>query len=92
MNKYSVNWEKTPAGNAIQEGETIQVTVNGSSHISGGVFLNNLPLIPGFAMGNTMRIKLARRGMKLEGMTLVLKTRAFYAGRIVGYDDSFIVM
>ena len=89
---YSVNWKNTPAGNGIAEGDTIIVTVKGAQHISGGVFFNDMPMIAGFAMGNTMKIKLARKGWNLKGSTFVLKTRAYKKGQIIGYDDAFIVM
>lgn len=89
---YSVNWKTTPAGNGIEQGKTIVVTVKGAQHVSGGVFLNNLPIIAGFGMGNTMKIKLATRQYDLSGMVLVLKTRAYKNGQIKGYDDAFIVM
>ena len=89
---YSVNWESTPAGNAIEEGNTIIVKVPGAEFVSGGVYMNNLPIIAGFGSGDTMKIKLATRQHSLEGMTLVLKTRAYKGMQIQGWDDAFLVI
>lgn len=89
---YSVNWTKTPAGNAIKEHETITVKVSNAEFVSGGVYMNNLPIIAGFGMGDTMKIKLSRKDMNLEGFSLVLKTRAWVDNRSQGWDDQFLVI
>ena len=98
---YKVNWIKTPLGNGIRSGDILTVEVEGASHISGGVYKDNLPIQAGFAFGpDPMTFKLAKRAIvdgewRTVGLALgkyTLKTRAYVDGRGQGWDDEFEIV
>ena len=91
---YSVNWEKTPAGNGIKSGETLVIVVKGADYLSGGIYKDNLPVLAFFEMGNSASIRLVkgrtflRRPKPLPRGKYVLKTRT----AANGWDDEFQII
>lgn len=91
--KILVNWIKTDKGNAINEGTVLTVSAKGAHHISGGIYVNGSPIIAIFGSGETAKVKVARKGMKLAGKQALLKIRAYdekYRG--FGIDDIFEIV
>ena len=87
-----MNWIKTPNGNGIKEGDTLKVTAQGASHISGAIYRKGFPVLAIFGMGNSAKIKVLRKGLSLKGPA-VLKLRAFDSKhRGFGIDDAFIII
>ena len=90
--KITVNWKKTPKGNAFIEGGILRVSAAGASHISGGIYRKGFPVLAIFGMGSSASIKLQRKNLSLKGQC-ILKVRAFDKyGRGFGIDDVFEVI
>lgn len=98
---YKVNWIQTPQGNGIQSGTVLKVDVEGASHISGGIYKDDLPMQAGFSFDpDPLTFKLAKRAIvdgewRTVGLALgtyVLKTRAFVDGKGQGWDDEFQIV
>ena len=98
---YKANWVKTPQGNGVKSGTILEVDIQGASHISGGIYKDDLPIQAGFAFGpDPLKFKLAKRARvdgkwRTVGLSLgsyVLKVRAFVDGRGQGWDDEFLII
>ena len=97
---YKANWTQTRQGNGIQSGSVLEVDIQDASHISGGIYKDDLPIQAGFAFGpEPLKFKLAKRARvdgewRTVGLALgsyVLKVRAFVNGKGQGWDDEFLI-
>lgn len=98
---YKANWTKMSEGNGITSGSTLTVSVDNASHISGGIYKDNLPVQIGFAFGpDPLTFKLSKRARvdgewRTVGLALgkyVLKIRAYVNNRGQGWDDEFEIV
>ena len=100
---YQTNFHKSKGGNAIRSGDTLVVSID-DAHVSGGVYVDDLPIQAGFGFrdvdtGNRaeMKFKLAKRAIvdgewRTVGLklgTYVLKVRGANGQ---GIDDEFLIL
>ena len=87
-----MNWDKTPHGNAIIEGNTLKINAKGAAHISGAIYQKGFPVLAIFGMGENAKILVKRKGKNLKGQA-VLKLRAFDKNhKGYGIDDAFNII
>ena len=95
MAVYDTNFVKTKEGNGIKSGETLKITIDGATHVSGGIYKDNLPIQAGFEFNDTIEFKLAKR-VYHEGQW---KTAGYATGKYTlkirtpgqGWDDEFLI-
>lgn len=95
MAVYNTNFVKTKEGNGIKSGASLKITIDGASHVSGGIYKDDLPIQGGFEFGDTIEFKLAKRVFH-EG---VWRTAGYAEGTYTlkiripgnGWDDEFLI-
>jgi len=92
--KYMVNWSKTKNGNAMKQGEKVQIICFGQpvKTIIYGIYKDGFPVIVGQKDGGKAEFKLIRKGIDLVGKATLKVTCYNDLWQSFGWKDEFTVL